>query len=309
MWDFGKEYVEESAPTGAVGLTPHEPDIMFALGPAEEVLGNLADCPIDHNAREQVLGEMTVAIESEIGLNEWFRTAVETQRFFKAEDVNISSCVKKTVARLMMFVDPAIQSKGQHWLAEGLVTPLQNAILVYNSFLVIEGHDQKILRPFSGASDSSAAAGSSSVYMPGEPGTPLETPDSVALRELLTQREINIEPVFSPVVSNELGEAEVVRRPRGRTAAATGSGVDTGSCERTWTTPEPDTHKHGYPQMAKTYTEKKGLRDYIYIVQDTCGPVGNILPGEDSTLAKWSRGARQALITATMVFRPTDTGR
>eukprot|EP00972_Heterocapsa_arctica_P079663 11737806-Heterocapsa_arctica.AAC.1 len=55
----------------------------------------------------------------------------------------------------------------------------------------------------------------------------------------------------------ELGEAEAFRRPRERTAAAPGSGVDTGSRERTGTTPEPVTHKHGFPQLAKTWVEKK----------------------------------------------------
>eukprot|EP00972_Heterocapsa_arctica_P066477 9809310-Heterocapsa_arctica.AAC.1 len=61
-----------------------------------------------------------VAMQSEIGLNEWFRTAVETQRFFKGVDENISLCNKTTVARLTKFIDPELQTAGQRWMAEGL---------------------------------------------------------------------------------------------------------------------------------------------------------------------------------------------
>eukprot|EP00972_Heterocapsa_arctica_P034427 5069271-Heterocapsa_arctica.AAC.1 len=95
MWDFGKEFVEESAPTIVAERIPYEPEIVIALGPAEDVLGNLADCEINDHAREQVLGEMMVASQSEIGTNEWFRTAVETQRFFKGVDENLSMCTKR----------------------------------------------------------------------------------------------------------------------------------------------------------------------------------------------------------------------
>eukprot|EP00972_Heterocapsa_arctica_P087734 12939126-Heterocapsa_arctica.AAC.1 len=66
MWDFG----EESAPTDPAGLTIYDAATIAALGPAEDVLGNLADCEIEHDAREQVLGEMTVARQSDIGVNE-----------------------------------------------------------------------------------------------------------------------------------------------------------------------------------------------------------------------------------------------
>eukprot|EP00972_Heterocapsa_arctica_P107196 15792195-Heterocapsa_arctica.AAC.1 len=63
---------------------------------------------------------MTVAIQSEISLNEWFRIAVETHRFFKGVDDNLALCAKKTVARLTEFVDPVLQTAGQRWMAEGL---------------------------------------------------------------------------------------------------------------------------------------------------------------------------------------------
>eukprot|EP00972_Heterocapsa_arctica_P113694 16438596-Heterocapsa_arctica.AAC.1 len=187
---------------------------------------------------------MTVAMQSEISLNEWLRTAVETQRFFKGTGENISWCTAKTLEIIKMFIDPGLQTSGQRWLAEGLTTPLRNAVEEYKNFLVIENHAQKIFKPFSGASDSSAAVRSSSVYTPGEPGTPRESPESAALRKLLDDKriadpparlqpdgvELQDEPEYVPANAiYELGEAEAVRGPRGRTAAAPGSGVDTGS--------------------------------------------------------------------------------
>eukprot|EP00972_Heterocapsa_arctica_P088100 12989754-Heterocapsa_arctica.AAC.1 len=136
------------------------------------------------------MGEMTIAKQSEIGLNEWFRTAVETEQFFKGEDDNVSWCTKKTIERLMMFIDPVLQTSGQRWLAEGLTRPLRNAVEAYKDFLLIENHAGNIFRPFSGASDSSAAARSSSIYTPGESGAPRVSPESVALRELHDDKRI-----------------------------------------------------------------------------------------------------------------------
>eukprot|EP00972_Heterocapsa_arctica_P023193 3414817-Heterocapsa_arctica.AAC.1 len=126
----------------------------------------------------------------------------------------------------MKFIDPELQTAGQRWLAEGLVAPLQHAVEGYKNFLLIEHHAQKIFRPFSGASDSSAAARSSSVYTPGEPGTPRVSPESVALRELLgnkgiadpparlqPEEQVVYDPVYEPVQKYELGEVEAFRRP------------------------------------------------------------------------------------------------
>eukprot|EP00972_Heterocapsa_arctica_P045094 6658190-Heterocapsa_arctica.AAC.1 len=76
--DFGPDFARESAPSPVEGRPPYEPEIVLALGPAEELLGDLAVCAIDFDGREAVLGEMMVAIQSEIGLDEWFRIAVET---------------------------------------------------------------------------------------------------------------------------------------------------------------------------------------------------------------------------------------
>eukprot|EP00972_Heterocapsa_arctica_P082271 12124373-Heterocapsa_arctica.AAC.1 len=86
MWDFGAE----SAPTDPAGLTTYSPAMIAALGHSEEVLGSLVDCAINNDAREQLMGEMMVAMQSEVGLPEWFKTAVETARFFKSDTENIS---------------------------------------------------------------------------------------------------------------------------------------------------------------------------------------------------------------------------
>eukprot|EP00972_Heterocapsa_arctica_P052759 7765691-Heterocapsa_arctica.AAC.1 len=76
--DFGPDFMAESAPSPVEGRSPHEPDIELYLGPAEEVCGHLATCEIDFDGREAVLGEMQVVMGSDLGLDEWFRIAVET---------------------------------------------------------------------------------------------------------------------------------------------------------------------------------------------------------------------------------------
>eukprot|EP00972_Heterocapsa_arctica_P095829 14137281-Heterocapsa_arctica.AAC.1 len=53
--------------------------MVLALGPAEDVFGSLVGCPIDHDAREHVMGEMMVAKQSEGGLPERYKTAVESR--------------------------------------------------------------------------------------------------------------------------------------------------------------------------------------------------------------------------------------
>eukprot|EP00972_Heterocapsa_arctica_P042439 6255723-Heterocapsa_arctica.AAC.1 len=70
----------------------------------------------------------------------------------------------------------------------------------------------------------------------------------------------------------ELGEgvdysstASRQRRLREETAAASGSGVDTGPHERVGATLVINHPKNGYPQLARTWVETKGLWDYVFI--------------------------------------------
>eukprot|EP00972_Heterocapsa_arctica_P076931 11347816-Heterocapsa_arctica.AAC.1 len=122
---------------------------------------------------------MMLASESEIGLNEWFRVAVETRRFYKggAGDT-LTVRTKKTVARITEFIDPVVQTAGQRWMAEGLVGLFRRAIEAYNTFLITHHHDQAVIDlGVSGTSDSTAVAAIVAY--------PQLTPEAIELRKLL----------------------------------------------------------------------------------------------------------------------------
>eukprot|EP00972_Heterocapsa_arctica_P023478 3458367-Heterocapsa_arctica.AAC.1 len=79
---------------------------------------------------------MVVAEQSEIGLDMWFRSAVEMGRFFKGGPTDdLTACTKRTVAIITKFFDPVLQTAGQTWMANGLAGPFKRAILAYNAFL------------------------------------------------------------------------------------------------------------------------------------------------------------------------------
>eukprot|EP00972_Heterocapsa_arctica_P090541 13359692-Heterocapsa_arctica.AAC.1 len=66
---------------------------------------------------------------------------------------------KKTVARITEFVDPAVQTVGLKWMAEGLIGPFWRAIEAYNTFLIVHHHDQAMIDlGLGGASGSTAVA-------------------------------------------------------------------------------------------------------------------------------------------------------
>eukprot|EP00972_Heterocapsa_arctica_P031374 4621863-Heterocapsa_arctica.AAC.1 len=62
------EPAAEGAAIDPAGPLVYPPSVYAVLGPAEEVCGHLADCIIDHDAREHVMGEMMVSKCLEGGL-------------------------------------------------------------------------------------------------------------------------------------------------------------------------------------------------------------------------------------------------
>eukprot|EP00972_Heterocapsa_arctica_P063131 9313864-Heterocapsa_arctica.AAC.1 len=156
----------------------------------------------------------------------------------------------------------------------------------------------------SGASDSSAVA----------PAVvdPRNSPEAIALRQLLSiepsdERQIRYSPTDPPAIVYELGEGidyssteSRQRRLREEAATAAGPGVVLGPREGTEDTLTVSPIKNGYPELARIWVEKKGNWEYPFIVQERAGRVTKILPQDASTLAKWRRAARQALITSTM---------
>eukprot|EP00972_Heterocapsa_arctica_P051817 7622306-Heterocapsa_arctica.AAC.1 len=79
---------------------------------------------------------MVVADDSEIGINKWFKDAVEMGRFFKGGSTDdLTACTIKTVERITRFIDPALQTVGQTWIANCLTGPFQRAVQAYKDYL------------------------------------------------------------------------------------------------------------------------------------------------------------------------------
>eukprot|EP00972_Heterocapsa_arctica_P046881 6920177-Heterocapsa_arctica.AAC.1 len=79
---------------------------------------------------------MVLADQAEIGLDKWFKDAVETGRFFKgASTDDLTACTIKTVERITVCIDPALQTVGQTWMANCLAGPFLRAVKAYNDYL------------------------------------------------------------------------------------------------------------------------------------------------------------------------------
>eukprot|EP00972_Heterocapsa_arctica_P047115 6950713-Heterocapsa_arctica.AAC.1 len=73
------------------------------------------------------------------GLRDWFKTAVETGRFFKGVE-NTACFSAMTFARIKKFVDPDVQTEGQRWMAMELLQPLLTAVADYDAWLIDTGN-------------------------------------------------------------------------------------------------------------------------------------------------------------------------
>eukprot|EP00972_Heterocapsa_arctica_P036907 5433974-Heterocapsa_arctica.AAC.1 len=121
----------ESAPTPHVGESPYEPKELF-IHPAETYCGDLKVCDIDDAHKEAVMSEMIIASDGDIGMNRWYRDAVELSRFYKGgPSDNLIVCSQMTAARIAAFISPALQTEGQRWMADHIASPHERAMEAY----------------------------------------------------------------------------------------------------------------------------------------------------------------------------------